>query len=350
MIPQEWWLNERQLHTLVILSAAALGFYLCYLLTRPFLSSLTMGLVLGLLLLPLHRQIERYVSWPSVAALVSVAIAGIVIIVPGLFVAHQLGREAAIGAGYLEGLLRNTEWQQAAAGYPRVAEVVMWLERRLNPAGVLSELATWLTSHSALLLRGSIAQLINGLLTFYLLFYILRDRRQARRLLTSISPLSDAETDEVIRRIADTVHATVYGTIVVAAIQGALGGLMFWWLGLPSPMLWGLVMALLAIVPVLGAFVVWIPAAIVLAIDGAWLKAIILTVWGGGLVATIDNLVYPVLVGNRLRLHTVPTFIGVVGGVVIFGVPGLVLGPATIAVTQVLLEILRRRFGPTAAS
>ncbi|HET8995425.1 MAG TPA: AI-2E family transporter [Acetobacteraceae bacterium] len=344
MSTQQWQLNQSQLRTLVVLAAAAVGFYFCFALARPFLSPLTMGLVLGLLLLPLHRRIERSLPWPSAAAFVSVAVAGVVIIVPGLFVAHQLGREAAIGAGYLEHLLRDTEWRDAAAGYPRIAEVVVWIEQRLNPAGMLADLASWLTSRSTLLLRGSVTQLINGILTFYLLFYVLRDRHQARRLLASISPLSDAETDELIQRFTDTVHATVFGTVVVAGVQGALGGLMFWWLGLPSPMLWALVMALLAVVPVLGTFVVWVPAAIFLALSGAWVKAVILVAWGGGLVATIDNLLYPILVGNRLRLHPVPTFIGMIGGMFLFGTSGLVLGPAIIAVTQALLNILRRRF------
>lgn len=349
MSTREWQLNEGQLRTLVILAAAALGFYLCYALARPFLSSLTMGLVLGLLLLPVHRRIERYLPWPSVAAFVSVALAGVVIIVPSLFVVHQLGREAAIGAGYLENVLRDTEWREAAAGYPRIAEAVTWIEQRLNPAGVLADLASWLTARSTLLLRGSIAQLVNGVLTFYLLFYFLRDRHQARRLLASVSPLSEAETDAIVRRFSDTVQATVFGTLVVAGVQGALAGLMFWWLGLPSPMLWALVMALLAVIPVLGTFVVWVPAAIFLALNGAWVKALVLTLWGGGLVATIDNLLYPVLVGNRLRLHTVPTFIGIVGGILLFGTPGLVLGPAIIAVTQALLNILRRRFDSASA-
>jgi predicted PurR-regulated permease PerM len=88
---------------------------------------------------------------------------------------------------------------------------------------------------------------------------------------------------------------------------------MFWWLSLPTPLLWGLVMGLLAIVPVLGAFVVWIPAAIFLALDGNWEKAIILFLWGGLVVSSIDNLLYPMLVGNRLKLHTVPAFISLVG-------------------------------------
>ena len=149
--------------------------------------------------------------------------------------------------------------------------------------------------------------------------------------------------DRLFSRVGDTVHATIYGTLVVAAVQGTLGGLMFWWLDLPAPLLWGLVMGVLAIVPVLGAFVVWIPAAVFLALDGSWGKALILALWGGVLVGGIDNVIYPILVGNRLRLHTIPAFMAIVGGLIVFGPSGLILGPMTLTVTVLLLEIWRSR-------
>ena len=147
----------------------------------------------------------------------------------------------------------------------------------------------------------------------------------------------------MLTRFAETVHATLLGTVVVAAVQGTLGGLMFWWLGLPTPVFWGLVMGLLAIVPVLGAFVIWVPAAIYLALEGAWGSSLILAIWGGVIIAGIDNLLYPMLVGNRLRLHTVVAFIGSVGGILLFGASGLVLGPAAIAVTISLVDIVKKR-------
>ena len=133
----------------------------------------------------------------------------------------------------------------------------------------------------------------------------------------------------MIRRVNDTIFATIYGTAAVAAVQGLLGGLMFWWLGLPAALLWGVVMAVLSMVPLLGAFVVWVPAAIFLLIQGSWVKALILTGWGAGVVGTIDNLLRPVLVGRRLNLHTVLAFISVVGGLLVFGSSGLVLGPVS---------------------
>ncbi|MFN0194750.1 MAG: AI-2E family transporter [Aestuariivirga sp.] len=159
--------------------------------------------------------------------------------------------------------------------------------------------------------------------------------------------MSATETAYVLRRFVDTVHATVFGKLVVAAVQGTLGGLMFWWLGLPLPILWGAVMGMLAIVPVLGAFVIWVPAAVYLALEGEWGKALILAAWGGGVVASIDNILYPMLVGNRLKLHTVPAFIGAIGGIVIFGASGLILGPAIISVTLALIKILKKRFNKT---
>jgi predicted PurR-regulated permease PerM len=113
---------------------------------------------------------------------------------------------------------------------------------------------------------------------------------------------------------------------------------MFWWLGLPAPLLWGVIMSMLAVVPVLGAFVVWLPAALYLAFEGHWEKALILTLWGMLIVGTIDNLLRPILVGGRLKQHTVLAFISVVGGLFVFGTTGLVLGPIALTITIVLLE------------
>ena len=163
------------------------------------------------------------------------------------------------------------------------------------------------------------------------------------RALKTFSPLSEAETEQLLTRIVDTVHATIFGTVAVAALQGFLAGAMFWWLDLPTPLLWGVIMALLAIVPVLGTFVVWVPAAIFLALQGDWVKAAILAGWGGLIVANVDNVVRPVLMGDRLKLHTVPMFVAVIGGLNLFGTAGVVLGPAAVTATALLLDFWRSR-------
>jgi len=180
-------------------------------------------------------------------------------------------------------------------------------------------------------------------LIFYFLFFLLRDRHAGLSILRSMVPLTEGEMNHLLIRLGDTIHAAIYGTMAVAAIQGLLGGLMFWALGLPGPLLWGVIMALFAIVPVLGAFVIWLPAALFLVMDGHAGKALILATWGTLVVGTIDNLLRPILVGNRLKLHTVLVFISVIGGLVVFGASGLILGPVVFTMTMVLLELWPHR-------
>ena len=187
--------------------------------------------------------------------------------------------------------------------------------------------------------------LITGMTTFY----FFRDRRDVLRILRSLLPLTRAETDDVFTRINDTIHATLYGSVTVAIVQGTMGGLMFWFLGLPSPLLWGSVMAILAVIPLLGTFVIWMPTAIILTIQGQWWQATVLAVWGAIAIGLIDNLLYPLLVGKRMRIHTLLVFFSIVGGITLFGTSGIILGPLLLASADALLDIwrLRTAFGGT---
>lgn len=154
----------------------------------------------------------------------------------------------------------------------------------------------------------------------------------------SLLPLSQSETDRLFARVADTVYATFYGTFAISLVQGLLGGLMFWWLGLPAPLLWGVVMFLLSLVPVLGA-----PVALYLAANGGWGKALALTAWGLVVIGSVDNLLYPVLVGDRVRMHSLLVFLSVLGGLLLFGAVGLLLGPLVVVITTLLIEVWRTR-------
>ncbi|MBB5751976.1 AI-2E family transporter [Prosthecomicrobium pneumaticum] len=341
-------LTAERLRLMVIVALAAIGLYLSYRLALPFLPSLTWAVVLAILLAPLHGRIERRVRQRELAAGLTVGATAIAVVVPLLVVGGQVAAEAARGAVHVEAAIRTADWRDAIAGYPRIVAAATWVEERLDLAGAASTLASWLTAQSTSLLRGSVNQIVNLVLTFYMLFYLLRDRVRAVEATASLLPLRPAEFGKVSARFADTVRATIFGTVVVAIVQGALGGLMFWWLGLPAPLLWGVVMGLFAIVPVLGAFVVWLPAAIFLALEGRWADGLVMAIWGGGVVATVDNILYPILVGNRLQLHTIPAFVGAVGGILVFGASGIVLGPATIAVTLALIAILRDRLAAEA--
>ena len=337
------WGSRSHVQILVLIAATALGIYLCYRLAQSFLAAIGWALALAVLFTPLHRWIELRLKRPNLAATVTILVVGLIVVVPATFVGQRLIMESARGAEIIKTKVESGEWRRAIQAQPRLAGVIDWVERKVDLPGTIKDIATWLTATAGSILKGSVVQMIGFCLTFYLLFYFLRDRRAALQSLKSFSPLSGPEMNRLFGRVGDTIHATVYGTLAVSAVQGLLGGLMFWWLGLPVPLLWGVVMGLLAVVPVLGAFVVWIPAALFLALEGNWGKALILTLWGGGVVAGIDNLLYPILVGNRLKMHTVLAFISVVGGLIVFGPSGIILGPVTLTFTLVLLETWRSR-------
>jgi predicted PurR-regulated permease PerM len=224
-----------------------------------------------------------------------------------------------------------------------LAPIFEKIEQRIDFPGASAAFTQWVNTSAADIVKASAVQILGLCLIFYVLFFFLRDRQMFLRAIARHSPLSPLQMEGLLERIGDTIHATVYGTFAVASVQGLLGGLMFWWLGLPAPLLWGLIMGMLAVIPMLGAFVIWAPAALFLLLEGAWHDALTLSLWGMLVVGTVDNLLRPVLVGDRLRLHTVLTFLSVVGGLMVFGAAGLILGPVILVITMAMLEFWSAR-------
>ena len=333
--------SRSQVQTLVLMAVTILGIYLCYRMASPFLPAITWALALSVLFSPLQRWLESKRMHPGLAAGISVSVAILIVAVPATFVVKQLVQQAVSGAELVNAKVESGELQRAIEAQPRIASFAKLIERHIDLPGTVKTFSGWLTTAAGPIVTGSVVQIIGFCITFYMLFFFLRDRRTALQSLRSLSPLPAAEMDRLFSRVADTIYATIYGTVAVAALQGFLGGLMFWWLGLPLPLLWGAVMALLALVPVLGIFVVWIPAAIFLALEGNFGKAITLSLWCGIVVGNVDNLLRPVLVGNRLKFHTILVFMSLVGGLLVFGSAGIIIGPVTLTVVTVLLEFWR---------
>jgi predicted PurR-regulated permease PerM len=335
--------TQQWLHLIGLIAVTLLGLFLSYLLAAPFLSALTSAVALAVVLMPAHRRIERLVKRPGSAAAVTVTLAAAFLIGPAIILGEQILNEVGAAARLVSGNVQSSAWRSLILDHPRLAPAAEWIEQQVNLPRTAENAVSWFTNFATSFVQGSGTQLVGVLITFYFLFYFLRDRRMALGALAVLSPLNRADMSALTARVADTIRATVYGTLVVAMIQGLLGGLMFWWLGLPTPLLWGIVMGLLAIIPVFGAFIIWIPAAIFLWLSGHTDQALILILWGTIVVGTIDNLIYPMLVGTRLKMHTVPTFIALVGGLIVFGASGLILGPVVLTVTMFLVEYWRKQ-------
>jgi len=199
------------------------------------------------------------------------------------------------------------------------------------------------------LVGGALGAVVQIFFIIFTMYYLFRDGAQIVRVLPAVLPLETAQSEEIFTRTKEVIGASVYGVLVIAAIQGALGGLAFFLLGLPSPLVWGVVMAFFSLIPMAGSFVVWVPAAIYLAATQQWWKAGFLVFWGAIVIGMVDNFLRPKLVGEKTRLHELFVFFSVLGGLQVFGVLGLVLGPVVLAITLALFDVVRHADQPFAA-
>lgn len=325
---------------------ARLGFTFIFvvittLIVWPYLASLTWALVLSVVFIRPHRWFEAALG-PNSAAGLSVAVVALIIVAPLLFIFQRLLQEALTGVDYIRNAISAGRWGDFLVAHPWLR----WLGDRVDAPTIAARVGEFLTNLGASLLKQSTGQAITIVLAFYMLFFFLRDRNAALDSLVRLSPFSNLETGRLIVRVRDTIYATIFGTLAVAALQGALGGFMFWWLGFPSPALWAVIMTVISIIPVLGSFVIWIPATIYLALEDRWADAVTLGLWGSVVISTADNIVRPLLIGESLRLHTAPAFIAMLGGLQLFGPSGLILGPIAFTMTTLMLEFWRRRADP----
>jgi predicted PurR-regulated permease PerM len=210
-----------------------------------------------------------------------------------------------------------------------------WLKERLQ------QISAFLVAEAATVVGNVTSFVVNTVITLFTLFFLFREGRSARRRAAAILPLSTAQIDRLFTGIENTIIATVYGGIVVAIVQGALTGFALWLTGIHSPVLWGVVAAVFALIPLVGTAVVWVPAAIYLVATGDWVKGVLLAAWGAGVVGTVDNFLRPYLISGRVQMHTLLIFFAVFGGVQAFGFLGLFVGPVILAVTITVLGMLR---------
>jgi predicted PurR-regulated permease PerM len=227
--------------------------------------------------------------------------------------------------------------------HPAVASRVRTFTDSLDINTIARTTAAYLGNHLASVLGSTFHVVTELVVMLFILFFLFRDHGLAIRFFRSLLPLREEESTELVDRLHNTIYATALGRLAIALIQGMLAGLAFWILGVPGPVLWAFTTAVLATIPAFGAILVWAPLAIFLGLTGHWGKAAILAVWGGVIVSMIDNILYPILVGTRLRTHTVTILISILGGISLFGITGIILGPVLFGVADTLLDFWRAR-------
>lgn len=332
-----------RLVTLGMLTAALIA--LSILLAMPFLPAITWAVALAIIAWPMHRRLRAKIASPRMSAMLSTAVVVLVILTPIVLVAFQLTQEVSVAAERIGTESELGSLRTSIDAVPALAPVTAWMDRvGINVETEIGKLAASYLQDLTGLARGSLAAVLQFLIVVFLLYFLFVDRAEFLRELRGLLPLSREEAERVFDRAAESIHANLHASVLTSLIDSAGGTLMFWLLGLPSPFLWGFVMFVLCLLPILGATMVWIPAAAFLAMSGRWPQALALAAWGVTTSIVVDNILYARLVGKRMRMHDAPALIAFLGGLALFGISGMVLGPAIFAITAAILDVWKSRF------
>lgn len=322
---------------LALAAATVVVLYLCYLMVTPFIPPIVWAVTAAVVTHRFSRWVGGHVKTPDTKAGICVAVVAVVVLLPAVLVITVGTQQVA--KAIAEWPTTQEKINAKIAEYPRLDD--LWQDFDISEEA--PQLIDRLRPGAVAAVSTPLYLLMQTLLTLFVLYFLYRDEELAINSIRSVLPLSERETDRLFRRVDDTINATIFGTVTVAMVQGIMGGMMFGFLGIQGATLWALIMGLLAIIPYLGTFVVWGPTAAILALQGEWGKAAILVAWGAIAIGLIDNLLYPYLVGQRLRQHTVVSFVAILGGVATFGATGIVLGPVVVTLMFFLLDLWRRR-------
>lgn len=327
---------------LVVLIGAAIG--LTITIAIPFLPALTWGVALTIIAWPLHRWIGKRVPYPSLAAALTTSVVVAVIVGCGLFITYQLAAETTAVTQKYQESTADQGIRNSLESVPLLSRFVGWMDRvGVDVEAEVQKLIGSSIEGASGFAQGSVSALIQFLVAVFVMFYLFVDRAEFLHGLRDLLPMSRAESDRVIQRAADTVHANLYATIITSVIDSVGGGLLFWWLGLPAPVVWAVAMFILGLLPIVGAALVWFPTAVYLALTDRTLAAAALMGWGLATFVIVDNFVYVRLAGERMRMHPVAALIAFLGGIAVFGTAGMILGPAIVGVTVALIDVWQRR-------
>lgn len=327
----------------MFIAATAGVVYLCAMMLQPFLLVIAWSVVLAILFHPLHRRIARKTDHAPLSALMTSALVVLVFVVPLLLIAGIAVSQLLSATQSLEERLR------AGAETPDVA-VLSWVSSHLGIAG--ATVAGWLRLHTSELAGTvgqytlSIAASVTGAIVsfgfiIFALSMMLLEGPDLIAAVPDLLPFDPARSRRLLLRMKEVVQGSVYGVLVIAVIHGALSGGMFWLLGIPFPALWGLLTVFTSMLPVIGAAAVWGPGVIYLIAIGSWERAIVLGVFCAVVFSGIDHILRPRLIASRIGLNQLAMFFALLGGVHVFGILGIVLGPVMFATADAILQILR---------
>lgn len=339
-------MNEKRFYFFTMLALVLMLGYLSYLILKPFLAPLGWAIVFSIVFFPVYTFVLRYVKWNSLAAGITVVTICLLILGPFSYFAYLLATELSSVSMHstplqgLAGLLEHPIVQ------PTTNRILSFFE--ISQADLHASLMASLAAGGKRLLAympGRLGDVVGAIVSFALmafaLFFFLRDGSQLLARMKEYMPFSREHKEKLARQVKDIVISTIYGGIVVALAQGVVGSTTFALLSIPSPLLWGLAISISSFIPIVGSAIVWVPAVLYLLLKGLILKAFVLAVVGVLGISMVDNVLRPIIIRGRIRMPLLVIFFSVLGGIEVFGLIGLVMGPLVLAVFISVIDIFR---------
>jgi predicted PurR-regulated permease PerM len=331
-----------RLTTVLSYGALLLLGYLVFRITAPFLIPLAWSAVLAIFFFPVFLQMSKRVSVTKAAILSTVGVT-VVLIVPVLMVLLFAGREAVGITVRVRNLLSAGSIMVPAGMADTIRRHLPQSMQDLDFMGPLQQgmerVASYIAGSLAGMLRNLFSFLVDLFILLFALFFMFRDGESILRGLRHLIPFEKNIQDEMLAESRDLIFASVAVALLIAAIQGVLGGTAFALTRLPAPVFMGVLIAFFSIVPVVGSALIWAPAALWLGLNGSWGKAVLVVIICGGVAGLADNFVRPLLLRNRTRLNDLLLFISILGGLQVFGLLGLVAGPTIVAAALGVFQV-----------
>lgn len=330
----------------MLLSILAILGYLSYQIFQPFLTAIAWAIVFCVIFYPAYVYILKFLRVKALASLATLLMILIVIIGPFSYITFALINEVSDFVGKPEGI---TETLTSILSDERVAAVIERVKPYTGLEGpseeVISENAKKFGKRVVEKLSAGFTNVLGVGVDFvfmaFTIFFLLKDGPGFLRKIRGYLPFSEQQKDRLASQINDMIVSTIYGGVIVAIVQGVLGGFAFAILGIGSPIFWGSVMSLMSFVPMFGTGIVWVPASLLLIFQGAYMKGLALVLIGVLVISMIDNVLKPLIIGGRTKMPTVIIFFTVLGGIKLFGLLGLVIGPLVFALFLSVFEIFR---------
>lgn len=348
-------MDRKVFFSLLTFSFLIFTLYIVYTILKPFLIPLCWAIIIGVSTYPLQRKICQLIqNRRTLAASIVTPIVVLVLVLPFLGFVFLLSIEATQIYNYLEvqnaqGKLVLTDIQHHPAIEqllekikPLFPSLDIDLNSYLVPA--VQRMASFMLGYSTEIIKNLFFICLKIVLLVIALFFIYRDGEKFFKEFCSVIPLDDNKKLILVETIKRVMAAVIYGIFMTCLLQGFLGGLGFWFTGLPSPILFGAVMSVAALIPVVGTALIWFPGAIYLFIQGEMLMGTVLVLWGALVVSTIDNLIRPFFISGKAKLSILVIALGVLGGLFSFGFVGIVIGPIILALFLDIFDIYKTNF------